>query len=387
MNEAAIFLQSAARDSKLKSLIGNLFPKIIIAIYSVTMSEKQTYIVDAESAGVRLDKWLSEQIVELSRSRIKDLIDNGQVTSGQNGKLNPKYKVSEGDVFMIEVPEPEPATPEPENIPLEILFEDEHLIVIAKAAGMVVHPAAGAWSGTLVNALLYHCGDSLSGIGGVARPGIVHRLDKETSGVMVVAKSEMAHTGLVSKFQAHDMDRRYLAVTRGAPRPLIGRIETRIDRDPSDRKKMAVVRESKQTASAEWHEPFGDGYVERGKQAITNYQTLEGFGALDEKSGLAAAALVECRLETGRTHQIRVHMAHIGAPVVGDPIYGRFKGLKAVGEGEAFLEAMAIARAFPRQALHAYILGFEHPVTGEELHFEQDPPEDMSDLIKKLRKI
>ena len=345
-----------------------------------------TYTVEAEAAGTRLDRWLSEQIPDLSRSRLKGLIDAGQVKAGSGASIDPKFKVSPGETYTLTLPDPEPATPEPEDIPLEILFEDEHLVVLVKPAGMVVHPAPGAWSGTLVNALLHHCGDSLSGIGGVARPGIVHRLDKDTSGVMVVAKSEVAHTGLVARFQAHDMDRRYLTVTRGAPRPLIGRIETRIDRDSKDRKKMAVVRESLRSASADWHEPEdGDGYVERGKTAITNYTTLEGFGKLDEKSGLPAAALVECRLETGRTHQIRVHMAHIGAPVIGDPVYGKHKGIKSFGEGDAFIEATTAARKFPRQALHAYILGFEHPVSGEELHFEAPPPPDMAELIDKLR--
>ncbi|MAI90079.1 RluA family pseudouridine synthase [Ponticaulis sp.] len=349
------------------------------------MPSTHTFTVEETDAGTRLDRWLASQVPELSRSRLKGLIDDGQVEPANGAKIDPKFKVSAGESYTLTLPDPEPATPEAEDIPLDVLFEDEHLIVIAKPCGMVVHPAPGAWSGTLVNALLHHCGDSLSGIGGVARPGIVHRLDKDTSGVMVVAKSEVAHTGLVARFQAHDMDRRYLAITRGAPRPLIGRIETRIDRSSSDRKKMEVVRESQRSASADWHEPDGDGYVERGKHAITNYTTLEGFGQLDEKSGLPAAAMVECRLETGRTHQIRVHMAHIGAPVIGDPVYGKHKGIKAFGEGEAFIEATSAARAFRRQALHAYILGFDHPVTGEALHFEQPPPDDMAELIAKLR--
>ncbi len=351
------------------------------------MPTTHSFTVDAADAGERLDRWLASQISDLSRSRLKSLIEDGQVVPSHGAKIDPKYKVSAGETYTLTLPDPEPATPQAENIPLDVLFEDEHLIVIAKPAGMVVHPAPGAWSGTLVNALLYHCGDSLSGIGGVARPGIVHRLDKDTSGVMVVAKSEVAHTGLVARFQAHDMDRRYLALTRGAPRPLLGRIETRLDRDPADRKRMAVVRESLRTASADWHEPDGDGYVEKGKHAITNYKTIETFGALDEKSALPAAALVECRLETGRTHQIRVHMAHIGAPVVGDPVYGKHRGLKAFGEGEDFREATTAARKFSRQALHAYILGFDHPVTGEALFFKQDPPEDMNTLILKLRQM
>lgn len=355
--------------------------------YTLPMSSTQTFTVDPEFAGERLDRWLAGQIPELSRSRLKGLIDDGQVSHGGGAKIDPKFKVSPGETYSLTMPEIEAATPKPQDIPLDILFEDEHLIVINKPYGMVVHPAPGAWDGTLVNALLHHCGDSLSGIGGVARPGIVHRLDKDTSGVMVVAKSEVAHTGLVARFQAHDMDRRYLALTRGAPRPLVGRIETRLDRDPSDRKKMAVVRESKRTASADWHEPDGDGYVEKGKHAITNYKTVETYGLLDEKSSLPAAAMVECRLETGRTHQIRVHMAHIGAPVIGDPVYGKHRGLKAFGEGEAFREATTAARKFYRQALHAYVLGFDHPVTGEDLHFEQAPPDDMAELIEKLKEM
>jgi 23S rRNA pseudouridine1911/1915/1917 synthase len=351
------------------------------------MSDIQTFTVEEEFAGTRLDRWLSEQIPELSRTRLKGLIDDNQVKAADGSPVNPKYKVSAGESFTLTMPDLEAATPQPEDIPLDVLFEDQYLIVINKAAGMVVHPAAGAWTGTLVNALLHHCGNSLSGIGGVVRPGIVHRLDKDTSGVMVVAKSEIAHTALVARFQSHDMDRRYIALTRGAPRPLLGRIETRIDRSSSDRKKMAVVRESKRSASADWHEPDGDGYVERGKVAITNYQTIETFGMIDDRSSLPAAAMVECRLETGRTHQIRVHMEHIGSSVIGDPVYGRFKGLKAVGEGEAFAEATSAVRAFSRQALHAAVLGFEHPATGEDLHFEQAPPKDMSDLITLLRKM
>ena len=355
--------------------------------YTPPMSDIQTFAVEEEFAGTRLDRWLADLIPELSRTRLKGLIDDDQVRAADGSPVNPRHKVSTGEQYTLTLPDIEPATPQAENIPLDILFEDEHLIVINKAAGMVVHPAAGAWNGTLVNALLYHCGDSLKGIGGVARPGIVHRLDKDTSGVMVVAKTGVTHAALVARFQDHDMDRRYIALTRGAPRPLLGRIETRIDRSSSDRKKMAVVRESKRTASADWHEPDGDGYIERGKEAITNYQTIETYGVMDERSSLPAAAMVECRLETGRTHQIRVHMDHIGSSVIGDPVYGRFKGLKAFGEGAAYDAATACVRTFSRQALHAAVLGFEHPVTGEDLSFRQDPPEDMLDLISLLRKM
>ena len=346
------------------------------------MPTTDTYIVDTDAAGERLDRWLAAQVADLSRSRLKSLIEDGQVVAANGAKIDPKFKVSAGEEYRLTLPDPEPATPKPQDIPLDVLFEDEHLIVLNKPPGMVVHPAPGAWDGTLVNALLYHCGDSLSGIGGVARPGIVHRLDKDTSGVMVVAKSETAHTGLVARFQAHDMDRRYLAVTRGAPRPLLGRIETRIDRDPGDRKKMSVVRESQRTASADWHEPDGDGWVEKGKHAITNYKTVETFGALDEKSALPAAALVECRLETGRTHQIRVHMAHIGCPLLGDPVYGNKRGnILAISDNGREL------KDFRRQALHAAILGFEHPVTGEDMRFESELPKDMERLEKFLERL
>lgn len=350
------------------------------------MADLYEFKVPEGVSGVRLDRFLADQLDGVSRTRIKGLIEEGEVELvNGDAVLDPKRKVAVGETYALNVPDPTPATPEPEDIPLDILFEDEHLIIVNKPAGMVVHPAPGAWSGTLVNALLHYCGDSLSGIGGVARPGIVHRLDKDTSGVMVVAKSEVAHTGLVDRFANHDMDREYIALTRGAPRPLTGRIETRIDRSPGDRTKMAVVRESQRTASADWHEPDGDGYQEKGKIAITNYQTEETFGQLDKKSGLAAAAAVVCKLETGRTHQIRVHMAHIGAPVIGDPVYGQHRGLKAWGEGDEFIAATKAARGFGRQALHARKLGFDHPVTGESLSFETDPPQDMAELIEALR--
>jgi 23S rRNA pseudouridine1911/1915/1917 synthase len=251
---------------------------------------------------------------------------------------------------------------------------------------MVVHPAPGQETGTLVNALLHHCGRELTGIGGVARPGIVHRLDKDTSGVMVAAKSEAAHTALTVMFAAHDIERVYLAVTRGAPRPLVGRIETNIARSTSDRKKMAVVKEKHFRADHWSNDPDADGDdTLAGKPAITNYRVLETFGRLDPTGTQPAAALVECRLETGRTHQIRVHLAHIGAPVLGDQTYGRHRWLKADGKGPAFERATAAAKAFPRQALHAAVLGFEHPVTKNALRFARPPPPDMAELIDALR--
>jgi 23S rRNA pseudouridine1911/1915/1917 synthase len=335
---------------------------------------------------MRLDKWLAEAGMGISRSRLRVLIEEGRVTANGQPATDPSAKVQPGAVYAIDLPPPSAAEPQAENIPLHILYEDKHLIIIDKPPGMVVHPAAGQEAGTLVNALLYHCGKELTGIGGVARPGIVHRLDKDTSGVMVAAKSEAAHTALTAMFAAHDIERAYLAVTRGAPRPLVGRIETNIARSPSDRKKMAVVKEKHFRADHWSNDPDADGDdTLQGKVAITNYRVLETFGRLDSTGTQPAAALVECRLETGRTHQIRVHLAHIGAPVLGDQTYGKHRWLKAAGKGPAFERATAAAKAFERQALHAAILGFAHPITHEPLRFERPPPSDMAVLIDALR--
>ncbi len=350
-------------------------------------AESVVIIAPPEFAGERLDKWLPIAAPELSRSRAKSIIEKGDVLLDDKPITSPKHKVVSEGRYVILMPPPVDAEPQAENIPIDVLFEDEHLIIINKPVGMVVHPAPGATSGTLVNALLHHCAGQLPGIGGVARPGIVHRLDKDTSGVMVCAKTEFAHTGLSSLFQAHFMERAYLAVTRGAPRPLLGKIEARIERSKTDRKKMSVVRESRLTASAEWHGEYEEDFQQRGKHAVTNYKVLEQFGKVDASSGLPAATLTECRLETGRTHQIRVHMAHIGAPLLGDQTYGRYRGLKAHGSGPAYDNASSICKDFKRQALHAAILGFEHPVTGEALRFETQPPQDMLELLDALRKL
>ncbi|RIJ23585.1 RluA family pseudouridine synthase [Henriciella barbarensis] len=322
--------------------------------------------------GTRLDRFLSEALPELSRSRAKALIKEGAVSLGGRPADDPKAGVSPGETYTLEMPDPVPATPEPEDIPLDILFEDEHLILVNKPSGMAVHPAPGSWQGTLVNALLHHCAGELSGIGGVERPGIVHRIDKGTTGVLVVAKTEPAHAGLSKLFKTHDIDRTYLAITRGAPRPLVGSVDMRIARSTSDRKKMAVIR---------------DEESEHGRHAVTHYKAKESYGELDKGAGLPAAALIECRLETGRTHQIRVHMAHIGAPLIGDPTYGRQRGIKAYGSGEAFIDATTRARQFDRQALHAASLGFVHPVTGDEVFAEAPLPPDMDGLLSALRKI
>ncbi|MGJ3231424.1 MAG: RluA family pseudouridine synthase [Oceanicaulis sp.] len=318
-----------------------------------------------EAAGERLDRHLAEAIPDLSRSRAKALIEGGHVTLDGEAVTDPKHKVRAGGAYVLAAPEPEPATPEAEDIPLEVLHEDDDLIVVNKAAGMTVHPAAGNWTGTLVNALLHHCADTLSGIGGVQRPGIVHRLDKDTSGVMVVAKSDRAHQGLAERFAAHDVERAYLAVVRSGPKPKAGRLETRLARSSHDRKKFAVIADPQSRA---------------GKLAVTNYETLKAYGQEPGKGiGTPIASLVECRLETGRTHQIRIHMAHLGCPLLGDPLYGhgRASTLLRVDKDKTFKD-------FRRQALHAAVLGFDHPVTGEPLRFETEPPKDMQRLIAFL---
>ncbi len=318
------------------------------------------------ATGERVDRYLASQWSDLSRARIQALLADGKLRINDQITTSAKTKVQAKDCFTLQVPPPIAADPIAQNIPLQILHEDEHLIVLIKPAGLTVHPAAGNWSGTLVNALLFHCAGSLSGIGGVERPGIVHRLDKDTSGILVAAKSDAAHQGLSKQFAAHSVERAYLALTRGAPLPREGRIETRIARSPHDRKKQAVVRDPKSKA---------------GRHAITNYKCLAHFG--QQKSspiGTPAAALVECRLETGRTHQIRVHLAHIGCPVLDDPVYGKHRGYRKLRrpDGEA-------APTIGRQALHACKLGFVHPITKENLYFESPLPDDMQELLDFMR--
>ena len=310
-----------------------------------------------EVGGVRLDKALAEVFPELSRARLQALLAegavslDGQVVSGGSAKARP-------GLYLVALPPVVPADPRPEAIPLTILFEDADLIVVDKPAGMAAHPAPGSESGTLVNALLAHCGESLSGIGGVARPGIVHRLDKDTSGVMVAAKTDRAHAGLSGLFATHDIERTYIALTRGAPSPPKGRIETLIGRSASDRKKMAVLRSG-------------------GRNAITDYVVQRSFGQPARAGAAPLAARVACTLHTGRTHQIRVHLASKGAPILGDPVYG--SGSPAGPVRAAIAEA-----GLRRQALHAAVLGFVHPVTGERLRFETQPPADMQALEARL---
>jgi len=296
--------------------------------------------------GQRLDKALAEAS-GLSRERIKALIGEGKVRVDGAPVSQASGKATEGVRFEIEVPPPADAKATPEEIPLTVVFEDEHLIVVDKPAGLVVHPAAGNPDGTLVNALLHHCQGQLSGIGGVARPGIVHRIDKDTSGLLVVAKSDAAHEGLARQFADHSIERAYLAVCNGHPQPPKGTIEGRIGRSDANRKKMALLAKDSS----------------RGKHAVTHYMTVE---------RLNGCALVECRLETGRTHQVRVHLASIGHALLGDPLYGR-----ANFQVRPILQRLG----FHRQALHAAVLGFLHPVTGDRLRFASDLPPDMKELI------
>lgn len=307
--------------------------------------------------GQRLDKALADVVPELSRARIQALIAGGAISLGGVVLTNGSSKAAAG-TYAIAVPPVASATPLPQAIPLTVLFEDADLIVIDKPAGMAAHPAPGTPDGTLVNALLHHCGASLSGIGGVARPGIVHRLDKDTSGVMVAAKSDRAHAGLSKLFAAHDIERTYIALTRGAPSPERGRIETQIGRSSSDRKKMAVLKAG-------------------GRNAVTDYVVQTRY-AMPAKAGAAPlAARVACTLHTGRTHQIRVHMASKGSPILGDAVYGS-------GSPAAPVKAAIAEAGLTRQALHAAVLGFVHPVTGEALRFETALPPDMQALENLL---
>jgi 23S rRNA pseudouridine1911/1915/1917 synthase len=299
-------------------------------------------------AGWRLDRALAAAIPTLSRERLKTLIRTGAVERAGQPLRDPATKVRGDESFRIAVPEPEPAHNEAQDIPLTIVFEDEHLLVIDKPAGLVVHPAAGNLDGTLVNALLHHCGGSLSGIGGVARPGIVHRIDKNTSGLLVVAKTDVAHEGLAKQFAAHSIDRGYRAIVSGVPKTNAGKIDAPLARSATNRKKIAIVEGN------------------RGKRAVTHWKRL---------NVLKDAALVECRLETGRTHQVRVHMASIGHPLLGDPVYGR--------SGKTHAKLLKELQ-FHRQALHAAELGFTHPVSKHRLSFSSAVPPDMQELFNAL---
>ncbi|MCF6220720.1 MAG: RluA family pseudouridine synthase [Robiginitomaculum sp.] len=346
-----------------------------------TPIETKQNVASEDDAGKRLDKWLAEW-ADLSRSRIKALILDGQVLAGGTPAVKPTTKIVGDVLYEITVPAPVAADPQPENIPLDIVYEDAPCMWVNKPVGLTVHPAVGNWSGTLVNALLHHCGDSLSGIGGVLRPGIVHRIDKNTTGLLVVAKDDKTHQGLSRQFAKHTVERVYVCMTRGAPNPRAGRIETRLARSPHDRKKMGVVKKQDARSIA---------YMQRmgkeppGKIAITNYEFIKGYGRMKGASlSTPLVSIIECRLETGRTHQIRVHMAHIACPILGDSTYGKTGAFKTANS-EAELILRAGLDGFDRQALHAKTLGFIHPITGEEMSFDSDLPDDMQKLEAALQ--
>ncbi|MBB3954973.1 RluA family pseudouridine synthase [Novosphingobium sediminicola] len=332
------------------------------------MSMGESIVQGAISSGGRLDRALAESCpadAALSRERIKALIGEGRVTIDGRTVSQASMKVAAGAQFIINLPEASPLDAVAQDIPLNVVYEDDHLIVVDKPAGLVVHPAAGNPDGTLVNALLHHCAGQLSGIGGVARPGIVHRIDKDTSGLLVVAKSDIAHEGLARQFADHSIERAYLALTQGIPNPPRGTLRGVIARHPTDRKRMALMPET-------LIKPGGDANADddtgpkRGKHAVTHFRLLE---------SLDRAALVECRLETGRTHQVRVHMASIGHALLGDPVYAR---------SQKSQKPILTELGFARQALHAAVLGFTHPVTGETIRFASQLPADMRELLHRL---
>jgi 23S rRNA pseudouridine1911/1915/1917 synthase len=339
----------------------------------MTSTEKSIRVVDDEAGG-RLDRVLAAHVVELSRTRLKALIEGGSVAVDGRTIRDPSHRVNSGAAIVVAVPEAQPAKPAAEAIPLAVVYEDDDIIVIDKPKGLVVHPAAGHWTGTLVNALVAHCGDSLSGIGGERRPGIVHRLDKDTTGLMVVAKNDRAHKALAAQFASHGRDggpfeRGYLAFVWGAPDRPRGTIDRPIDRHKVARDRMAIR--------------------EGGREAVTHWEVLERYGG--QKSGARrseggrpgepVASLLACRLETGRTHQIRVHLASIGHPLMGDEVYGpgfRTKSALLPQPAQAALEDLG------RQALHAHILLIEHPITGEIMRFRSELPTDLGRLRDML---
>ena len=324
------------------------------------MSENEKIIfldeIGIDNCGIRLDKFLAQKLPEISRSQIQRLIESGNVLNEDIVISDNSYKTVIGDVYQITIPPAKETVLRAENIPLNILYEDDDLIIINKPAGMTVHPAPGVYNGTLVNALLFHCKDNLSGIGGVKRPGIVHRIDKETSGLLVVAKNDKAHQGLSEQFSEHSIERTYWAVVYGVPKELSGRIEGNIARSNTDRKKMAIA-------------------VDRGKPAITNYKTLKIFKM--------ASSLIQCNLETGRTHQIRVHMSSLGHALIGDKVYVKNKKSSILLPEDI----KKYVNEFPRQALHAKSLGFVHPRTKEYMQFDSELPSDLHSLVDKLSSI
>ena len=333
------------------------------------LAGERAYVAEEADDGMRLDRYLAQKSEiageALSRTRLQGLIEEGKVVINGRIAKDGKTKVRPGFAITINVPEAAPAEPMGENIPLNVVYEDDELIVIDKPAGLVVHPASGHETGTLVNALIAHCGESLSGIGGVRRPGIVHRIDKDTTGLLVIAKTDAAHQGLAALFADHGLtlplEREYRAIVWGVPSRARGTVDAPLGRHATHREKQSVVS------------------PDRGRNAVTHWELQERFLG---KEGAPAAALLSCRLETGRTHQIRVHLAHIAHPLLGDPFYGTGFRTKAANLTEPAREALNM---LGRQALHAARLGFEHPVTGEWMEFESEPPEDLQKLLAALR--
>lgn len=316
-----------------------------------------------EHAGWRLDRFLAAALPDFSRSRLQQLLEQGAVSLRGGTIKDANHRVKTGDVFAVAVPPPAPAIPQGQDIPLQVVYEDKDLIVIDKPPGLVVHPAAGNPDGTLVNALIAHCGPGMLSVGGEARPGIVHRLDKDTSGLLVAAKNERAMASLAKQFANHTIERAYNAVVWGAPRQSSGLIESQIGRSPFDRKRMTVLRAG-------------------GKTARTRYKVLETYGPRERPF----ASLVECRLETGRTHQIRVHLTHLGHPLIGDAQYGRAR-TPPRGKTPEEVAAFTAAADFPRQALHAFVLGFQHPTLHKTMRFESPWPADFAGLVAVLRNL
>jgi 23S rRNA pseudouridine1911/1915/1917 synthase len=330
---------------------------------ATNLATLKTVQIAPEQAGERLDRALASAMPDLSRSRLQELIGKGAVERDGATIKDPNHRVKGGEIYGLTIPAPVSARPRGEDIPLAVVYEDKDLIVIDKPAGLVVHPAAGNPDGTLVNALIAHCGEELIGIGGEARPGIVHRLDKDTSGLLVAAKNERAMGSLAKQFANHTIERAYHALVWGRPRASEGVIEGQIGRSPFDRKRMAVLRGG-------------------GKTARTRYRVVESFGPKERP----VASLIECRLETGRTHQIRVHLTHLGHPLIGDPQYGRARQPpRAKTEAEA--TAFTLATEFPRQALHAFVLGFQHPTLHRTMRFESPWPADFALLVAALRRL
>jgi len=334
--------------------------------HDVITGDRRTAAAGDDHAGWRLDRFLAAALPDFSRSRLQQLLEEAAVSLGARTIKDANHRVKPGETYTVVIPPTLPAIPQGQDIPLTVVYEDKDLIVINKPPGLVVHPAAGNPDGTLVNALIAHCGPGVLRIGGEERPGIVHRLDKDTSGLLVAAKTERAMASLAKQFANHTIERAYNAVVWGAPRDATGLIESQIGRSPFDRKRMAVLRTG-------------------GKRAATRYKVIEKFGPPNlVESGRPLASLIECRLETGRTHQIRVHLTHLGHPLIGDAQYGRVRRAPKPRNVEEF-NLYSVVEHFPRQALHAFVLGFQHPSLHKTLRFEAPWPADFAELVGALR--